>query len=68
MITKHTIYVLTCDKCGIHLTHNDNKDSIEFWDKLEADWQAEQQNWTIKDDEHYCPACQEELEQERTYE
>ena len=69
MIETEKIYYLKCDKCGAYLTHTHNNDAIEFYDEIEAEWQAEQQNWTVKPyNEHYCPACQEELETERTYE
>ncbi len=67
MIETEKIYYLKCDNCGAYLPHTHNNDSIEFYDVHEAERQAEQQNWTIKDSEHYCPACQEELEQERVY-
>lgn len=69
MIEVEQQYYVKCDNCGLYLTHTHNNKSIIFPDLYEAEKQAEQQNWTIKPPyEHYCPACQEELETERTYE
>lgn len=67
MIREEKIYFVECDKCGCYVVHTCNRENIRFSSVKEAEKNAEQQNWTIKDDEHYCPACQEELEQERVY-
>lgn len=68
MIREEKIYYVECDQCHCYLVHTNNCENVRFSGIREAEINAEQQNWTFnKDGEHYCPACQEELEQERVY-
>lgn len=63
MITKHTIYVITCDKCGRTFSqHEDDGYMTWFYNKKELLDDAKMENW-VKDGKHfYCPDCLKEAE------
>lgn len=58
-ITKHTIYVLTCDEC--HRTYSQNDDGYMTWHYSRKDVvdNAILDDWVLKKKGYwwYCPKC-----------
>lgn len=61
MITKHTIYVLTCDKCGRTFSQNEDDGYMTwFYSRKEVLSEAISEGWsfaTKRGDYAYCPEC-----------
>ena len=68
MITKHTIYILNCDKCGRTYSQNED-DGYMTWHYSRKDVadNAILDNWVLvkkglsKGYFHYCPECAKKL-------
>ena len=63
MIESKTTYTLICESCLKILTVGRLRDR-EFDDPKDAEAEAEEQCWRIDCDQHFCPDCFDEDEEE----